>query len=168
MNRTFSVTEIGVARTPLLHRRDAPFQPGGQPGAVKGTVEVSEAYAPALQDLEGFERIWLLYVFDRNEGYRLTVKPPRGNKKRGLFATRSPHRPSPIGLTCARLLEVKGRVLVIEGLDLLDGTPIIDIKPYLPFADAHPGARIGWLEELSDGLEAEREGEGEKDEQERA
>lgn len=154
MAREFTVIEIGVARTPLLHRRDAPFQPGAQPGAVPGQIEVHEEFAACLQDLEGFDRVWLLYVFDRNQGYRLTVKPPRGDKKRGLFATRAPHRPSPIGMTAARLIDIQGNVLFVDDIDLLDGTPIIDIKPYLPFVDAFPDARAGWLEELEEETQA--------------
>ena len=148
--RTFTVTEIAVARTPLLHRRDAPCQPHIQQG-VEGTLEVHEAFVEGLADLEGFERVWLLYVFDRNQGYRLKVQPPRGPKqKRGLFATRSPHRPSSIGLTAARLVRVEGNRLHVAEIDLLDGTPILDIKPYIPRVDAFPGAAIGWLETLEE------------------
>jgi len=143
--KTFTVVEIGVAKTPLEHRRDAPCQPGVQRG-VRGEVLVHGAYRQCLADLEGFERVWLLYVFDRNTGWRPMVKPPRGGPKRGLFATRGPHRPSPVGLTSARLLEVKPDRLVLEDLDLLDGTPVIDIKPYLPFSDAFPAASAGWTE----------------------
>jgi tRNA-Thr(GGU) m(6)t(6)A37 methyltransferase TsaA len=144
------LTEIAVARTPLQHRRDAPCQPGIQPG-VAGQVVVHSPFVAGLADLEGFERIWLLYVFDRNSGFRLKVQPPRGpRRKRGLFATRSPHRPSPIGLTCVRLLRVDGAALHVDGLDLLDGTPVVDIKPYIPRVDAFPEAVPGWLEELED------------------
>lgn len=146
--RSFTVTEIAVARTPLLHRRDAPCQPLIQQG-VEGTLEVHEPYVDGLSDLDGFERVWLLYVFDRNEGYRLKVQPPRGPKhKRGLFATRAPHRPSPIGLTCARLLRVEGNLLHVADIDLLNGTPIIDIKPYIPMVDAFLGVSVGWLQGL--------------------
>lgn len=146
--RTFTLTEIAVARTPLQHRRDAPCQPLIQQG-VEGTIEVHDAYTDGLCDLGGFDRIWLLYVFDRNEGYRLKVQPPRGPKhKRGLFATRAPHRPSPIGLTCARLLRVEGNVLHVADIDLLTGTPIVDIKPYIPMVDAFFGVSIGWLQSL--------------------
>lgn len=146
--RSFTVTEIAVAKTPLLHRRDAPCQPQIQQG-VEGTIEVHEPYVDGLCDLDGFERIWLLYVFDRNEGYRLKVQPPRGPKqKRGLFATRAPHRPSPIGLTSARLLRVEGNVLHVADIDLLTGTPIIDIKPYIPMVDAFFGVAVGWLQGL--------------------
>lgn len=154
--RNFTVTEIGVAKTPLQHRRDAPCQPQVQ-GGVQGYVDVHEQFMPAMADLEGFDRLWLLYVFDRNEGYRLTVQPPRGPKqKRGLFATRAPHRPSPIGITCARLLTIEDNRLYLSDLDLLNGTPIIDIKPYLPVTDSFFGVRTGWVREV-DELEAAEE-----------
>jgi tRNA-Thr(GGU) m(6)t(6)A37 methyltransferase TsaA len=142
---TFSVTEIAVARTSLHRRHDAPFQPGAQPGAVPGRIEVHAPFVAGLADLDGFSHIWLLYVFHRNSGYRLSVRPPRGRQRRGLFATRSPDRPSPLGMTCARLVRVEGGVLHVDGIDLLDETPIVDIKPYLSFVDAHPGAALGWV-----------------------
>lgn len=142
------LTEIAVAHSPLLHRRDAPCQPGIQPG-VAGHLLVHPPFVPGLADLAGFERIWLLYVFNRNAGFRLKVQPPRGpRQKRGLFATRSPHRPSPIGLTCVRLQRVEGAMLHVDGLDLLDGTPVVDIKPYIPRVDAFPEAAPGWLATL--------------------
>ena len=143
--RTFDMVEVGVAKTPLAHRRDAPCQPGVQ-GGVRGEILVHGEYRQCLEDLEGFDRVWLLYIFDRNTGWRPKVKPPRGGPKRGLFATRGPHRPSPIGMTAAKLIEVKSDRLIVEDLDLLDGTPVIDIKPYLPFSDAHEHASAGWTE----------------------
>jgi tRNA-Thr(GGU) m(6)t(6)A37 methyltransferase TsaA len=152
--REFTVTEIGVATTSLHRRRDAPCQPQVQ-GGVQGYVDVHESFQPALQDLEGFDRIWLLYIFDRNQGYRLTVQPPRGPRghKRGLFATRAPHRPSPIGMTCARLLTIEDNRLYLADLDLLDRTPVIDIKPYIPMTDSFFGVRTGWVQEIEAGEE---------------
>ena len=147
MPTTFEMTQIGVARTPLMHRRDAPCQPELQRG-VQGVIEIEPEYRACLNDLHGFERIWLLYIFDRNEGWRHMVKPPRGGPKRGLFATRSPHRPSRIGMTAVELLEIQKGSLLVQSLDLLDETPIIDIKPYLSFQDAHPNASLGWLDEV--------------------
>lgn len=103
----------------------------------------------ALCDLGGFSRIWLLWWFHRNLGWRPKVLPPRGRVgRRGLFATRAPYRPNPIGLTSVPLLEIKGRKLIIGPHDLLDGTPILDIKPYLPSVDSFPAEREGWLESL--------------------
>jgi tRNA-Thr(GGU) m(6)t(6)A37 methyltransferase TsaA len=146
--KTFTVTEIAVARTSLQHRRDAPCQPQVQ-GGVDGFVEVNPNFEKAIADLDGFDRAWLLFVFDRNEGYRLQVQPPRGPRtKRGLFATRAPHRPSPIGLTCARILTIEKNRIYMSDLDLLDYTPVIDIKPYVPLTDSFFGVRTGWIEDV--------------------
>ena len=105
-------------------------------------------YEQALFALEGFERVWLLFVFhlnlDRRTPPPVMVQPPRFDRKVGVFATRSPHRPNPIGITPARLIEVRGRKLILDQVDLLDRTPILDIKPYIPFCDAFPEAATGW------------------------
>jgi tRNA-Thr(GGU) m(6)t(6)A37 methyltransferase TsaA len=108
-------------------------------------------FEASLTDLSGFSRIWLLWWFHQNEGWRPKVLPPRGRVgRRGLFATRAPYRPNPIGLTSVPLLEVKGRKLMIGPHDLLDGTPILDIKPYLPSVDSYPDESEGWLEALEE------------------
>lgn len=104
-------------------------------------------YETALEDLQGFERIWLIYWFHNNHGWKPKVMTPRGGSKRGVFATRSPHRPNPIGLSCVPLIAVSGRELHIGPNDLLDGTPILDIKPYLNYADAFPESRQGWIDD---------------------
>ncbi len=106
-------------------------------------------YEQALADLAGFSRIWLLYWFDRNGAWKPKVKPPRGARKVGVFASRAPYRPNPIGLSCVELVGVEGLTLQVRGHDLLDGTPILDIKPYLPYADSFPEARCGWVDEIS-------------------
>lgn len=138
------VRPIGFARTPFNEKVEAPRQ--GMAGGASGTVEVLPEYRDALCDLEGFERIWLLFWFDRAEGWHPKVLPPRSDAKRGLFATRSPHRPNPIGMTALVLERVDGLVLHVRGLDLVDGTPVLDIKPYIPYADAFPESGAGWLE----------------------
>ncbi|MBI3830294.1 MAG: tRNA (N6-threonylcarbamoyladenosine(37)-N6)-methyltransferase TrmO [Planctomycetes bacterium] len=140
---------IGVIRTPFTDRYRAPRQPGAGDAPAVGVIELEPRrnFEQALEDLAGFERIWIVAWFHRNKTWKPKVLPPRGSKtKRGLFATRSPHRPNPIGLSLVRLLAVTGRTLRVEGVDLLDGTPILDLKPYLPYAEAFPNARIGWLE----------------------
>ncbi|HEV8052933.1 MAG TPA: tRNA (N6-threonylcarbamoyladenosine(37)-N6)-methyltransferase TrmO [Parachlamydiaceae bacterium] len=104
-------------------------------------------YEQALEDLHGFEHVWILYWFNRNEAWKPKVTTPRQGPKRGVFATRSPHRPNPIGLSCVQLLSIEGRKLTIGKNDLLDGTPILDLKPYLAYADAFPASRQGWIEE---------------------
>lgn len=141
------LTTIGIARTPFEHRRDAPCQPGIQTGA-NGSIEVASEFAQCLHDLEGFDRVWVLYIFDRNQGWRPKVRPPRDTKKRGLFATRGPHRPTPIGMVAARLVRVEGLTLHLGDLDLLNGTPVVDIKPYLRFVDSFPNASAGWVDTL--------------------
>jgi len=105
-----------------------------------------------IRDLQGFDRLWLIFAFHRSEGWKTTVKPPRGGPKRGVLATRSPHRPNAIGLSAVELVGIEGRTLHLRGVDLLDGTPVLDIKPYVPYADAFPEARAGWIDELDETL----------------
>jgi tRNA-Thr(GGU) m(6)t(6)A37 methyltransferase TsaA len=112
-----------------------------------GQVEVLPEYQAGLRDLAGFSHIILLYLFHQSDpGYDLAVTPFLDGEPKGLFATRYPRRPNPIGLSIVRLLRCEGRVLHVEGIDVLDGTPLLDIKPYVPPFDAHPGAAYGWLE----------------------
>lgn len=147
MTASVELRVIGHARTPWTRREDAPHQPSAAPDS-RGVIELAPEYAPALADLASFSRIWLVSLLDRSQGWAATVKPPRGGPKRGVLATRAPNRPSQIGLTCVALEEVdvaRGR-LVVRGIDLLDGTPILDVKPYLPLVDAFPDAGHGWLE----------------------
>ena len=140
-------TPIGIFRCDAKYAYDVPRQ-GILAGENVGRVELAPGmnFEAALDAIEGFSRIWLIFAFDRNEGrWRPKVQPPRHiDHKVGVFATRSPYRPNPIGLSCVELLEVKGRVLVVKGHDLLDGTPILDVKPYLPYADSFPDAAPGW------------------------
>jgi tRNA-Thr(GGU) m(6)t(6)A37 methyltransferase TsaA len=141
---------IGVIRTPFVDKYAAPRQPGadGVHTAGKVVLERGHNFEQALEDLEGFEKIWLLYQFDRNTNWKPKVLPPRSEQKRGVFATRSPHRPNPIGLSLVTLLEVRGRTLIVEGVDMLDKTPLLDIKPYLPKIESYPEAGQGWLDSL--------------------
>jgi tRNA-Thr(GGU) m(6)t(6)A37 methyltransferase TsaA len=104
-------------------------------------------FEQALEDLKGIERIWVLFWMHEVTHWKAKVQPPRSVGKKGVFATRSPHRPNPIGLSCVRLLSVKGLDLIIEDHDLLEGTPVLDIKPYLPYADSFPESKSGWMEE---------------------
>lgn len=138
---------IGRARTPWRRREDAPHQPVASPHS-EGTLEIAPAYRPALADLGGFGRLWVIFLFHRSRGWAATVKPPRGGPKRGVLATRAPNRPSPIGLTCVVLrgVDVAEGLVRVQGIDLLDETPILDLKPYLPLLDAWPDAGHGWLD----------------------
>ena len=142
----FSVRPIGFVRSPFVEKVEAPRQAVAE-GAegVAGRVEILPEHEHALSDLEGFDRIWLVFWFHQANGARAKVLPPRSDRKRGVFATRSPHRPNPIGLSAVRLERIDGLVLHVRDLDLLDGTPVLDIKPYLPYADAFPDARSGWV-----------------------
>ena len=142
----FTVRPIGFARTPFLEKVQAPRQAVAEGGAgVEGRIEMLPEHEHALADLDGFDRIWLLFWFHEAKGVRSKVLPPRSDKKRGLFATRSPHRPNPVGMSAVRLVRVEGVVIHVRDLDLIDGTPIVDIKPYVPYADSFPDAKTGWL-----------------------
>lgn len=114
----------------------------------EGKIVLSSGYdfEKALEDLIGFERIWIIYWLNRNAHWKPKVLTPRGGKKRGVFATRSPHRPNPIGLSCVELVDIKGLEIYIGKSDLLDATPILDIKPYLTYADSFPDCKQGWIE----------------------
>jgi tRNA (adenine37-N6)-methyltransferase len=136
---------IGVIRTRFVEAVGTPIQPVYAGGA-EGEVCLDERYLPSLEDLAGFERIWLLYWMDRAGEYRGRVVPYRDTCKRGLFATRAPCRPVPIGMSAVRLLRVTGRVLHVADVDILDGTPLLDIKPYVPEFDAYAAARAGWYD----------------------
>jgi tRNA-Thr(GGU) m(6)t(6)A37 methyltransferase TsaA len=153
--RRLVVEPIGVVRSPYVEKMQAPRQPDVEQGAV-GRVELNAGhdFEHALEDLETFRYIWLLFWFDQSEGWRPKVLPPRSEKRRGLFATRAPHRPNPIGMSLVELTAIDGLVLHVKGLDLLDGTPIVDIKPYIPYADSRPNADHGWLEEARDPIQA--------------
>jgi len=135
---------IGVIRSPFKEAAGMPIQAVDADGA-DGTVEVFEEFAPGLADLEGFSHIILLYVFHRSEGYQLRVTPFRDTNERGLFATRAPKRPNPIGLSVVRLLAVDGNVLRVADLDVLDGTLLLDIKPFNPEIDHRDGCKVGWM-----------------------
>jgi tRNA-Thr(GGU) m(6)t(6)A37 methyltransferase TsaA len=139
------IEPIGVIHTPFVQASGTPIQ-AIYGRDVKGTVLVGESYASALDDIEGFERIWLLYWMDKSGPFKPSVIPYRDNRKHGLFATRSPCRPNPIGLSVVRLLRRQGPVLYVSDIDILDGSRLIDIKPYIPEFDAHGSSRAGWLE----------------------
>jgi tRNA (adenine37-N6)-methyltransferase len=146
----FQVSPIGFVRSPFGEKVAAPRQAVAD-GAkdVPGSVEVLREYADALCDLERFDRIWIIFWFHEvgAEQRKLTkVLPPRSDEKRGVFATRSPHRPNPIGMSAVRLDRIDGLVVHVRDLDLLDNTPVLDLKPYVPYADAFPEARAGWLD----------------------
>ena len=146
---------IGVIRSPYADPVGMPIQPGGARG-VRGEVEVFPEFRDGLADLEGFSRVILIYLFHRSEGYSLRVVPFLDDSERGVFATRAPRRPNPIGLSVVRLVGVEGCRLLIEDVDILDGTPLLDIKPYVPSIDAFPDERDGWFGECRGDLRKAR------------
>jgi tRNA-Thr(GGU) m(6)t(6)A37 methyltransferase TsaA len=145
---TLTLTPIGVVRSPFYDRLSAPRQPRAAEG-IPGTIELFEhmGYQYALEDLASFRFIWVVFWFHKNPNFRRKVQPPRSQKRRGVFATRSPHRPNPIGLSAVELLGVDGLCLRVQNLDILDGTPVLDLKPYIPYTDSIPHATNGWLDE---------------------
>lgn len=148
----FCVDPIGVVHSPYQAKYDAPRQPDVDDRRAVATIELfaHRNYEQALADVQGFDRLWVLGWFHRAATWKPRVRVPRGRVKRGLFATRSPHRPNPISLTACTLVGVEGRFITVSSIDLLDQTPVLDLKPYVPYADAFPESRSGWLDDLSD------------------
>jgi tRNA-Thr(GGU) m(6)t(6)A37 methyltransferase TsaA len=144
---TWTFRPIGVVRSPYRYVHDAPRQ-GGLASGGRAVIELRRGMQNCLKDLAGFERAWIVFVFSFARGWREQVVPPRDVVKRGVLATRAPHRPNPVGITAARVVGVRGRAITIEEHDLLDGTPVLDVKPYLAYCDAFPDARAGWVDAL--------------------
>jgi tRNA-Thr(GGU) m(6)t(6)A37 methyltransferase TsaA len=143
-NDAITYRPIGIVHTPYTEAKGTPIQPRFGRG-VKGTVEIYPEYAEGLADLDGFSHIMLIYHLHRSSGYKLKVKPFLDDEERGLFATRAPRRPNPIGISTVRLLRVEGRTLYVEDLDILDGTPLLDVKPYTAAFEDDQDTRGGWL-----------------------
>ncbi len=146
---------IGVIHSPFKGVEGMPIQPTGARG-VKGTVDVFAEYCAGLKDIEGFSHIILVYHLHLSRGYSLEVKPFMDEETHGVFATRGPARPNPIGISAVRLVKVKGCTLHIEDVDIVDGTPLLDIKPYVPDFDWRAGERIGWLSGKSSDVHQKR------------
>ena len=136
---------IGTVHSPFTTVEGTPIQSRAAKGT-EGRVVVDEAFADGLKDLEGFSHIVLVFAFHLSESCRLHQKPFLDDQMRGVFSTRSPERPNPIGITVTRLVKRVGHVLYVEGLDAVDGTPVLDIKPYVPHVDERDEVRLGWLE----------------------
>ncbi|MDR9815837.1 MAG: tRNA (N6-threonylcarbamoyladenosine(37)-N6)-methyltransferase TrmO [Candidatus Methanoculleus thermohydrogenotrophicum] len=142
-------TAIGTIHSPFHDLRDMPIQPVGARG-IRGTIELNPGCAAGLKDLEGFSRVIVLYHFHRTDGYSLEVVPFLDKTPHGVFATRAPRRPNAIGISMLKLIAVDGATLTVEDVDILDGTPVLDIKPYVPAFDAYPDERAGWLTTTSE------------------
>ncbi len=138
----FQLRPIGIIHSSFIDKSETPIQ--ASRSQAKGVVEVYPEYAEGLQDLEGFSHIILLYFFHELSGFSLLVKPFLDDQLRGVFATRYPARPNPIGLSVVTLISRNDNILQVEGLDILDGTPLLDIKPYVSDFDVHTGTRSGW------------------------
>jgi len=136
---------IGIIHSPFKEPKGTPIQPAGAKG-ICGTVEVFPEYADGLKDIDGFSHLILLYHFHLSHGASLEAKPYMDNEAHGVFAMRGPSRPNPIGISVVRLLEVEGNILHIQDIDIVDGTPLLDIKPYVPEFDKREAEKIGWLE----------------------
>lgn len=155
---------IGYVRAPFEDRAEAPRQPRASQDT-RAIIELlpGHKYDLALNDLAGWEYLWVLFWFHKNRGWRPMVLPPRSERRRGVFSTRTPHRPNPLGLSVVKLERVEKLEVHVVGCDMLDGTPVFDLKPYVPWADAIPNARTGWLappEVASERGERERDAQG--------
>jgi len=145
MNRKeIKYTPIGTIHSPFKNKNGVPIQPSGAKG-IKGIVELNKKYVSGLKDLDGFSHIILIYHFHLSKGYDLEVTPFLDKNSRGLFATRAPKRPNAIGLSVVKLLKIKSSKLYVENIDAVDGTPLLDIKPYVKEFDSPSKSKIGWL-----------------------
>ncbi len=144
-----SCTPIGFIRNNRQELYQVPYQIGLLDN-MSSIIELEKGhnYEEALADLENFERLWVIFHFHKATTWKPKITPPRGNEKKGLFATRSPHRPNPIGISAVKLIKIDGLKIFIEDHDFIDGTPVLDIKPYLPYVDSFPQANCGWLDKV--------------------
>lgn len=147
---TFTYSPIGIIHSPFKNKQEIQADRNRRPDGyaeIKGQIEIHEEYAPGLRDIAGFSHILVIFALHQSEDGGLIAHPPFDHKPRGVFSTRSPHRPNAIGLTVVRLHRCEGRFLHVSGLDMLEGTPVLDLKPYTP-RDQKSEARFGWLEEF--------------------
>ncbi len=135
---------IGVIHSPFRDQEGMPIQPAGARG-IQGWIDINDDYMEGLRNLEGFSHIILLYHFHLSNGYDLKLTPFLDKAKKGLFSTRAPRRPNPIGLSVVKLVCIEGKIIKIENIDIADETPLLDIKPYVPAFDAFSDATSGWV-----------------------
>lgn len=144
-SNSYKMHPIGVIRTSFTVKGETPIQPIFSSST--GTIEVFPQYSDGLIDLEGFSHIFIIYIFDRSKTYQLRVKPFLDNHPHGLFSTRHPNRPNPIGISIVQIIDINKNSIVVEGIDVLDNTPLLDIKPYIPDFDIRKNARTGWYKQ---------------------
>jgi tRNA (adenine37-N6)-methyltransferase len=149
--QTFVYHPIGIIHSLFWKVSDMPIQSVGAQG-VPGTVVIDENYQGGLKDIEGFSHLILIYHFHLSRGHSLHVKPFLDNVEHGIFATRAPRRPNPVGLSVVRLVRVEGSVLHIEDVDIVDGTPLLDLKPYIPLFDVRQDVKTGWFADRGEGV----------------
>ena len=151
MAQSFTLHQIGTVHSEYEKKYHAPRQPrvDDRLGVATIQLEAHQNFEQALKDLDGFEHLWIISLMHQTEGWKPLVLPPRSDKKRGVFATRSPHRPNPVAISVVELVRIRGLEIDVLGCDLLHGTPVLDIKPYLPYADSVPKSAAGWVDELS-------------------
>jgi len=145
--RAVTLRPIGVVHSPFRVREDVDPRRNSRPGGfsdVRGEIEIDPAYAAGLKDITGLSHLIVIFAFHKSGAGHLLVKPPFETRRRGVFSTRSPHRPNPIGMTVVRLLGRRRNILKISGVDMLDGTPVLDIKPYTS-RDSKRGVKRGWM-----------------------
>ncbi len=156
MSYIIAFKPVGVIHSPFKERKGMPIQPPGAKG-VRGEVVVDPEYQEGLKDLDGFSHIYLLYHFHCNEGFKLTVTPFMDTDQRGLFSTRAPCRPNAIGLSVVKVVEIKENVLTVEDIDVLDGTPLLDIKPFVPCFDVTSKEYCtGWIKNENNKVDSKR------------
>lgn len=158
-NNTIFFQAIGTIHSPFKHPKGTPVQPPGAEG-IKGKIILNSDYIEGLKDLEGFSHIITLYYFHKSGNFSLKVKPFMDDTPHGVFATRASARPNPIGFSILKLVQIENNILYVSDVEIIDGTPLLDIKPYVPAFDARKNVRVGWLEKnmqkLSDAVNDER------------
>ena len=145
----YKFTPIGIIKSPFKSPDECP-KGGCHHKGVPATIELNPEFQEGLLDLDGFSHLILVWVFHQSQGFKLLAKPPHDDAQHGVFATRSPHRPNPVGLTVVKLIKVEGNIIHIEDPDMVDGTPLLDIKPYLLPPDALGEVKRGWLDKRKD------------------
>ncbi len=154
--KKITLQPVGIIHSPFKRTEDTPIQPTAAKG-VKGSIEIYSKFVEGLKDLDGFSHLILLYYFHLIKNFKLKVRPFLDNKLHGVFSTRAPARPNSIGFSIVELIEIKENILFIQDVDIVDSTPLLDIKPYVPQFDYREAVKVGWLKRNLDKLEDTRD-----------